>query len=222
MCGARGWRSPKRASPTNSSRCRSAPTARRRIWRASLSPRSRPSSMTALPSTRPRRSSAMSTSALPGAPLQPEDVHQWSRMNQIIGIVDAYAWPSIAGAILYNRMLAPRLGGVAGRGGDRRRPAAGRAVPRRDRAADGGSPLSRRRACEPRRSDGDPAAPLFRQCARRPRPARPTPEARGVAAAHGNTAELPGDQATPRPEVRMRSKAGISSRLGGGPLPAMA
>ena len=48
----------------------------------------------------------------PGAPLQPEDVHQWSRMNQIIGIVDAYAWPSIAGAILYNRMLAPRLGGV--------------------------------------------------------------------------------------------------------------
>jgi glutathione S-transferase len=48
----------------------------------------------------------------PGTPLQPEDVHQWSRMNQIIGIVDAYAWPSIAGAILYNRMLVPRLGGV--------------------------------------------------------------------------------------------------------------
>ena len=48
-----------------------------------------------------------------GTPLQPEDVHQWSRMNQIIGIVDAYAWPSIAGAILYNRMLMPRLGGVA-------------------------------------------------------------------------------------------------------------
>jgi len=49
----------------------------------------------------------------PGAPLQPEDVHQWSRMNQIIGIVDAYAWPSIAGAILFNRMLAPRLLGRA-------------------------------------------------------------------------------------------------------------
>jgi glutathione S-transferase len=47
----------------------------------------------------------------PGAPLQPEDVHQWSRMNQIVGIVDAYAWPSIAGTILYNRMLVPRLGG---------------------------------------------------------------------------------------------------------------
>jgi len=46
-----------------------------------------------------------------GAPLQPEDVHEWSRMNQIIGIVDAYAWPSIAGAILFNRMLAPRLFG---------------------------------------------------------------------------------------------------------------
>jgi glutathione S-transferase len=44
-----------------------------------------------------------------GTPLQPEDVHEWSRMNQIIGIVDAYAWPSIGGTILYNRMLVPRL-----------------------------------------------------------------------------------------------------------------
>jgi len=48
-----------------------------------------------------------------GAPLQPEDVHEWSRMNQIIGIVDAYAWPSIAGTILVNRVLKPRfLGGA--------------------------------------------------------------------------------------------------------------
>ena len=48
-----------------------------------------------------------------GTPLQPEDVHQWSRMNQIIGIVDAYVWPSIAGTILFNRVLVPRfLGGT--------------------------------------------------------------------------------------------------------------
>src|SRR6266849_302463 len=46
----------------------------------------------------------------PVAPLQPTDLHQFARMNQIIGIVDAYAWPSIAGGILFNRMLAPRLG----------------------------------------------------------------------------------------------------------------
>jgi glutathione S-transferase len=44
-----------------------------------------------------------------GTPLQPEDVHEWSRMNQIIGIVDAYASPSIGGTILFNRVLAPRL-----------------------------------------------------------------------------------------------------------------
>src|SRR5215470_14544442 len=44
-----------------------------------------------------------------GTPLQPEDVHEWSRMNQIIGIVDAYAWPSIAGTILFNRVLVPRI-----------------------------------------------------------------------------------------------------------------
>src|SRR6266404_6468032 len=48
-----------------------------------------------------------------GTPLQPEDVHKWSRMNQIIGIVDAYAWPSIGGTILFNRMLVTRfLGGT--------------------------------------------------------------------------------------------------------------
>ena len=46
----------------------------------------------------------------PVAPLQPTDLHEFSRMNQIIGIVDAYAWPSIAAGILVNRMLAPRLG----------------------------------------------------------------------------------------------------------------
>jgi glutathione S-transferase len=46
----------------------------------------------------------------PVAPLQPTDLHQFSRMNQIIGIVDAYAWPSIAAGVLFNRMLAPRLG----------------------------------------------------------------------------------------------------------------
>ncbi|HVH77569.1 MAG TPA: glutathione S-transferase family protein [Stellaceae bacterium] len=44
-----------------------------------------------------------------GAPLQPEDVFEFSRMNQLIGIVDAYAWPAIAGGVLFNRMLRPRL-----------------------------------------------------------------------------------------------------------------
>ncbi len=46
----------------------------------------------------------------PVAPLQPTDLHQFARMNQIMGIVDAYAWPAIAGGILVNRVLAPRLG----------------------------------------------------------------------------------------------------------------
>ena len=45
-----------------------------------------------------------------GSPLQSTEVHEFSRMNQIIGIVDAYAHPSIAMGILVNRMLAPRLG----------------------------------------------------------------------------------------------------------------
>jgi glutathione S-transferase len=47
------------------------------------------------------------------SPLQPTDLHQFSRMNQIIGIADAYAHPSIGMRILFNRMLAPRLGMAA-------------------------------------------------------------------------------------------------------------
>lgn len=46
----------------------------------------------------------------PVAPLQSTDLHQFSRMNQIMGIVDAYGWPSIARGILVNRVLAPRFG----------------------------------------------------------------------------------------------------------------
>ena len=46
----------------------------------------------------------------PVAPLQPTDLHQFARMNQLIGIVDAYLWPSLAAGVLFNRMLAPRLG----------------------------------------------------------------------------------------------------------------
>jgi glutathione S-transferase len=46
----------------------------------------------------------------PGFPLQPTDVHEFSRMNQIMGIVDAYAWSAIAAGIAFNRLVAPRLG----------------------------------------------------------------------------------------------------------------
>ena len=46
----------------------------------------------------------------PVAPLQPTDLHQFARMNQIMGIVDAYLWPSIAGGILVNRVVRPLLG----------------------------------------------------------------------------------------------------------------
>src|ERR1700722_14042280 len=82
-----------------------------------------------------------------GTPLQPEDVHEWSRMNQIIGIVDAYARPSIAGAVLFNRILVPRL---LGGGGDRGGVAARPAMPVRVRPPDGGPPVPHGRSCQPR------------------------------------------------------------------------
>ncbi|MGE0260495.1 MAG: glutathione S-transferase family protein [Alphaproteobacteria bacterium] len=46
----------------------------------------------------------------PVSPLQPTDLHQFARMSQIMGIVDSYAWQAIAAGIVFNRMLAPRLG----------------------------------------------------------------------------------------------------------------
>jgi glutathione S-transferase len=45
-----------------------------------------------------------------GTPLQPEDVFEWSRMNQLIGIVDAYAFPAMA-VVMWNRVLLPRYHG---------------------------------------------------------------------------------------------------------------
>src|SRR5580693_1266954 len=48
--------------------------------------------------------------AFPAAPLQPIDLHQFSRMNQVMGIVDSYGWSSIAFGIAFQRFVAPRLG----------------------------------------------------------------------------------------------------------------
>src|SRR5665213_755104 len=43
--------------------------------------------------------------AFPAAPLQPLEVHPFARMNQIMGIVDAYLTPSLLGGVLYHRLV---------------------------------------------------------------------------------------------------------------------
>ena len=48
--------------------------------------------------------------AFPSAPLQPIELHPFARMNQIMGIVDAYLAPSLVGGVLFPRIVAPRLG----------------------------------------------------------------------------------------------------------------
>jgi glutathione S-transferase len=48
--------------------------------------------------------------AFPSAPLQPIELRPFARMNQIMGIVDAYLAPSLVGGVLYPRIVAPRLG----------------------------------------------------------------------------------------------------------------
>jgi glutathione S-transferase len=48
--------------------------------------------------------------AFSAAPLQPIELHPFSRMNQIMGIVDAYLAPSLVGGVLFPRIVAPRLG----------------------------------------------------------------------------------------------------------------
>jgi glutathione S-transferase len=48
--------------------------------------------------------------AFPSAPLQPIDLHQFSRMNQIMGIIDSYGWDCMAFGIAFQRLVAPRFG----------------------------------------------------------------------------------------------------------------
>ncbi|MBD9541472.1 glutathione S-transferase family protein [Ensifer sp. ENS04] len=45
-----------------------------------------------------------------GPRLQPDDIVERARMNQIIGIVDAYFWHSAAAGVIRNRLMAPRFG----------------------------------------------------------------------------------------------------------------
>jgi len=46
----------------------------------------------------------------PVSPLQPTDLHQFARMNQIMGIVDAYAYRPMIWDIVVERTMAPREG----------------------------------------------------------------------------------------------------------------
>lgn len=48
--------------------------------------------------------------AFSAAPLQPIELHPFSRMNQFMGIVDSYLSPSLLAGVLYQRYVAPLLG----------------------------------------------------------------------------------------------------------------
>jgi glutathione S-transferase len=48
--------------------------------------------------------------AFPGAKLQPADVRQLARMDQIVAVVDAYAYPSVVSKLVIERLVAPMLG----------------------------------------------------------------------------------------------------------------
>jgi glutathione S-transferase len=48
--------------------------------------------------------------AFSSAPLQPIELHPFTRMNQIMGIVDSYLTPCLLAGVLYQRFVAPMLG----------------------------------------------------------------------------------------------------------------
>lgn len=50
--------------------------------------------------------------AFEGIPLQPSDVKQRARMNQIMGIVDSYAYPCFITNIFIPRVVVPMTGGT--------------------------------------------------------------------------------------------------------------
>jgi len=49
----------------------------------------------------------------PGKPLQPSGIKDRAIMNQVIGIVDSYAYQPMMWGVFYQRMVLPREGGVA-------------------------------------------------------------------------------------------------------------
>ncbi|WP_431858823.1 glutathione S-transferase family protein [Azospirillum sp.] len=48
--------------------------------------------------------------AFAGPALQPADARQRARMNQVMGVLDSYGWPSCAGGIMFQRLIAPKMG----------------------------------------------------------------------------------------------------------------
>ena len=48
--------------------------------------------------------------AFPAAPLQPIEVHPFSRMNQIMGVVDNYLTSCLLAKVIFQRLVAPRIG----------------------------------------------------------------------------------------------------------------
>jgi glutathione S-transferase len=51
--------------------------------------------------------------AFPGPKLQPADVKRRARMAQIISIIDSYAYGSLIGKVVWQRVVTPLLGGKA-------------------------------------------------------------------------------------------------------------
>jgi glutathione S-transferase len=50
----------------------------------------------------------------PQPPLSPVDAQQRARMNQVVGIIERYFFPKAAAPIAFNRIIGPRLLGMAG------------------------------------------------------------------------------------------------------------
>lgn len=51
--------------------------------------------------------------AFPGASLQPGTARQRARMNQVIGVLDSYAYPAIITRLVIQRLVVPMTGGTA-------------------------------------------------------------------------------------------------------------
>ena len=48
--------------------------------------------------------------AFPAAPLQPIEVQPFARMNKIMGVVDNYLTPCLLADVIFQRLVAPRIG----------------------------------------------------------------------------------------------------------------
>ena len=148
--------------------------------------------------------------AFPGPRLQPEDPHGRARMNQIISILDSYAYRTLVWDICRARRPAGERCSTR-RTEDSRRLAEGRELPVRLSGTDGGDFVARRSCDHPGRPPCRADRLGVSASSRRREPARSGDPSPGMVGARQHASELSADPRATASRIIL-GRSGLSSR----------